>query len=467
MIASCLDRIALSYDEAFFNAVNPGLRYRIVGVQLSGLLLILANLSLPVRPGPDAVPLAVFVFVLLGGIATVVLRPGLPSYRICVATVLALDLLVIVGGPLSALTAAFSRNLLFALAPLVLYWTNIIVLQRWAARGVNWLLWLSGCTVAAIELAGLGPEELRSQQAIVAVNAALLSTCGLALQAVLSAMQHSSSGKLARSREQIEEFQAQSRLAAENVRLRLALARINRISMVEAMSTTVSHELSQPMTSAQTFAEAAQRWLERWPPDTAEAAAAIDGAIEQMQRAGNLLVTIRRFAMRQPGELRVASCDEIIMPVLRLIESEISSSGARLRYYPLRYPENCKIVARGEELGQLLLNLISNALDSFDARTIDPQIRVSVDAPKPGWIKVSVFDNGCGIPRDDLKNVFDIFHTTKPHGTGLGLAICKDIAESHGGRLEISSAPGLGTFVFLHLPITVSAPGEDVFPGSG
>jgi two-component system NtrC family sensor kinase len=72
-----------------------------------------------------------------------------------------------------------------------------------------------------------------------------------------------------------------------------------------------------------------------------------------------------------------------------------------------------------------------------------------------GEVYCEVADSGCGISPSDLPKIFDPFFTTKPpgHGTGLGLAVCYSIVESHGGRIEVSSAPEGGSRFTIVLPV--------------
>jgi len=75
-------------------------------------------------------------------------------------------------------------------------------------------------------------------------------------------------------------------------------------------------------------------------------------------------------------------------------------------------------------------------------------------ARAPGGATFTVSDTGPGIPEADLPRVFEPYFTTKEGGTGLGLAIAQRIAEEHGGRLEVASAPGAGAAFTLTLPAT-------------
>jgi signal transduction histidine kinase len=117
-------------------------------------------------------------------------------------------------------------------------------------------------------------------------------------------------------------------------------------------------------------------------------------------------------------------------------------------------PDLPPVLADPNQLQQLLINLVVNALEAMA-----PGGRVEVAAARrehearPG-VAIAVADTGPGIAADVLPRVFEAFFTTKPagQGTGLGLAICREIVTQHGGDIGITSRDGAGTTVTVWLP---------------
>ena len=109
------------------------------------------------------------------------------------------------------------------------------------------------------------------------------------------------------------------------------------------------------------------------------------------------------------------------------------------------------VLGNPSKLGQVFLNLIVNA---SQAAGDNCWIRI-VSRAEPGWVRVSVEDNGCGIPVENLDKVFTPFFTTKPVGvgTGLGLSISHGIITEHGGGIEVTSDVGVGTRFTVSLPV--------------
>jgi len=122
-------------------------------------------------------------------------------------------------------------------------------------------------------------------------------------------------------------------------------------------------------------------------------------------------------------------------------------------------PNIPKIQANYEELKRAFLNILKN---SFEAVGEDGKIRVQtkfLPDPSPGTVEISFSDNGMGVKKENLKDLFTPFFTTKLRGTGMGLAIChRIIAERHGGEISIQSEEGNGATVKIRLPAGAKPP---------
>jgi len=113
------------------------------------------------------------------------------------------------------------------------------------------------------------------------------------------------------------------------------------------------------------------------------------------------------------------------------------------------------IVMLGEqvEIRQVLINLIDNALQAMGNKE-DGKVIVEIVKITENKIKISIIDNGPGIPEDILKKIFEPLFSTKPKGTGLGLAVVKRVVERHNGNIEVHSKVGAGTSFVITLPMT-------------
>jgi two-component system sensor histidine kinase FlrB len=108
-------------------------------------------------------------------------------------------------------------------------------------------------------------------------------------------------------------------------------------------------------------------------------------------------------------------------------------------------------------LRQALSNLIRNSVEACTAIGIDPIVRVRGFAESP-YVRITVEDNGPGIPAEALPRIFTPFVTTKTHGSGLGLAIVQKVIVSHNGRVTAANRTEGGAQFRIQLPLAGATP---------
>lgn len=234
----------------------------------------------------------------------------------------------------------------------------------------------------------------------------------------------------------------------ERVRMEERVARMNQLAAVGHLAANVAHEIRNPISAIKT---AAQFMRNEYRGE--ELIDQFSGIInEECDRLTKTTTDFLTFARPSAPDLRPTDLLAVLNRTASLLGPEAERQGVRLdcRLEPL--PE---LLADPDELQQVFLNLVNNALQALDGAG-----RVVLTArPAPdGGALVEVADNGCGIPAEHLADVFKPFFTTKTQGTGLGLAIVRKIVEAHGGRVTIDSRPGRGTTVSVVLPAAGQAP---------
>jgi signal transduction histidine kinase len=132
------------------------------------------------------------------------------------------------------------------------------------------------------------------------------------------------------------------------------------------------------------------------------------------------------------------------------VDSQATRRAPVVRQSDGRDESLCNLVTDPGLLRQILVNLLTNALDAVDK---DGRVTVSAASEEDG-VLITVSDTGHGIPADDLKRIFEPFYTTKGRGkgTGLGLAICRQLVAALGGSISVESHPGRGSTFFVRLP---------------
>jgi len=164
-------------------------------------------------------------------------------------------------------------------------------------------------------------------------------------------------------------------------------------------------------------------------------------------RIGEIVGSLRDFARLDESEFQNADIHEGIDSTLTLINNRLRG----LITVHKDFGEIPRILCYPGQLNQVILNLLTNAVDAIDGEG-DVWIRTFLDGDS---VKISIQDNGRGIPEDMLPNIFDPFFTTRSagSGTGLGLAVSYQVIEQHGGKIEVESEIGKGAEFVVTLPV--------------
>jgi signal transduction histidine kinase len=223
--------------------------------------------------------------------------------------------------------------------------------------------------------------------------------------------------------------------------------RAERLAAVGDLAGQIAHEVNNPMA----IIGAKARLLLRAERDAlpGKAAEEIGKIADLTDRVARIAQGLLSYCRPAPGARHALDVRLPMRRALAYVEARAAEAGVRLvdGLPPVLPP----VHANAAELEQVFLNLLLNALDAMPA---GGELLVSaVMEPRAGEVAVHVADTGAGIPPALLPRVFEPFLTTKGgKGTGLGLSICQGLVRSHGGEIQIDSAPGRGTRVTVRLP---------------
>ena len=233
---------------------------------------------------------------------------------------------------------------------------------------------------------------------------------------------------------------------SEMVELRLELAHLARVLAISELSTSLAHEINQPLGAILNNAEAAKLLLSRDKDRQETIGEILEDIIQDTQRAGNIVRKIRGMAKKSEAHFEPLPVDTLIKDVLKLVNSNLSMNNITLQL-DLK-PDLADVRGDRVRLQQVLMNLIANAIYAMNnkpSRTLT--VRSAMEAPD--IVTVSVSDSGTGIDKAKQEAVFRPFFTTKKDGLGFGLSICRSIIEEHGGRIWGENNPtGGATFSF-------------------
>jgi C4-dicarboxylate-specific signal transduction histidine kinase len=227
-----------------------------------------------------------------------------------------------------------------------------------------------------------------------------------------------------------------------------------RLMTMDVLSASIAHEMNQPLASIVTNADAASRWMARPTPDLDEVKATLEQIRNSAYRARDLIGSIRAMVKRDDRNRAPLDLNDLVREVLALTERELQRSRVSVE---VELDEHLPLVnADRVQLQQVLVNLITNAIDAMAEKKWPRILRIKSAAREPGGVLISVADTGKGIDPKIVDRIFNPLFTTKSNGMGMGLAICRSIIEGHDGRLQVSAGPeGGAVFQFL-LPAAIA-----------
>jgi signal transduction histidine kinase len=242
----------------------------------------------------------------------------------------------------------------------------------------------------------------------------------------------------------------QSEIAIRAVRTELRVA--SRRNAMSELVASLAHEINQPLAAILSNLSGVARLLTQGNPQSAIALEAVNSAIEDTKRTGEIVRRIRSMFKNQVEHKTAIGIGALIDEVVKLTASE-----AAVRKIAVQVevsPSGQRVIGDSIQLQQCVLNLVMNAFDAIaDANSDRRGVIVKVAPEKAGWVGVSVCDSGGGIDPAVTNRLFEPFVTTKREGMGLGLLVTRSIVESHGGRIWVTPNPDHGTTFTFTLPV--------------
>lgn len=171
---------------------------------------------------------------------------------------------------------------------------------------------------------------------------------------------------------------------------------------------------------------------------------------EGIGRVSSIVTDLRSFSHPDMGApATVVTVHDAVNNAVRLMSNELKDHDVDL---DAETPVDLQVLGDRNQLIQVLINLIQNAIDASKGRP-EPQIQITAE-DKDGRVTIQVSDNGCGIPPENVRRVFDPFFTTKDigEGMGMGLSVCYRMMQQMRGGIDVTSEPGVGTTFYLWFP---------------
>jgi two-component system, OmpR family, sensor histidine kinase SenX3 len=236
----------------------------------------------------------------------------------------------------------------------------------------------------------------------------------------------------------------------------VSLDELNRVNKIRRdFVANVSHELKTPATSLRLLAESLEETIDKDPIQARLFAAQLKKETERLSHLITDLLDLTRLESQERVENPVpVDVRGVLMAVLARMRRVARKKNITLQWK--RFGRAAQYTVRGDEtlLTSMFTNLVDNAV-----KYTPPGGRVEVTGGfEDSEIVIRVSDTGIGIPQASLPRIFERFYrvdkarSKETGGTGLGLSIVKHIAENHGGRVTVESAPGEGSTFTVYLP---------------
>ncbi len=225
------------------------------------------------------------------------------------------------------------------------------------------------------------------------------------------------------------------------------LVQAEKLAALGELSAGVAHEINNPLHILQAYVE---HMGNRLPPDSPfeDFLAPMRNALDSIARLAGQL---RDFSRPAGGEWTPVDVNRALDNVLKLVSKEMMH--CQIEVQDCLADQLPAVTGDNRQLEQVFLNIMLNARDAMPGGG-----RLAVETYSSDTsVHIRFADTGVGIREEDLQRIFEPYFTTKEdRGTGLGLAICQRIVTQHGGRISVSSKPGEGTVMILHLPVSRS-----------
>jgi two-component system sensor histidine kinase TtrS len=243
-----------------------------------------------------------------------------------------------------------------------------------------------------------------------------------------------------------------SRAALERAhRAEAEIAHIGRLAAMGEMSTTLAHELNQPLAAIVNYANGSIRRLQAGGLDGSDLKSVLERIASEGTRSAEIIRRMREFLRKRKSLHAPEDANRIVREAADLVRPTGDRRGVEVR---LVLAEALPpVVVDAVQIEQVLVNLVHNAIEAIDgSNCARREVTVATGRNARRGVDVTVRDTGPGVPAEVAVRLFEPFVSTKPEGMGLGLSISHSIVEAHGDHLRVVPNPGRGAAFRFTLP---------------
>jgi signal transduction histidine kinase len=219
-----------------------------------------------------------------------------------------------------------------------------------------------------------------------------------------------------------------------------------KLTALGRLTSGVAHEMKNPLNAMVIHLELLKEKLNASSEGIRENLEVIESEIKRLDRA---VMGFLKFARPQELMLRPVDLNALLQNIVTLLGAEWQKAGIRFDFQPASSLPS--IIGDEEPLRQAFLNVLLNACQAMPT---GGTVRIATEVEGRGPVKVTIADEGVGIPSEDLEKIFTLYYTTKPEGSGIGLSLVYRTVQLHDGSIEVSSEIGRGTTATIRFPVS-------------
>jgi two-component system sensor kinase FixL len=249
----------------------------------------------------------------------------------------------------------------------------------------------------------------------------------------------------------LEDVTARVQMEAQLRQLQADFTHAARISTLGELTTSIAHEVNQPLAAILTNAETSLRWLGREEPNLPKVRELTTRIAASANRANDIVQRIRGMAAKHQPEQTALDLNAVVQEAMLFLRHEIETRSIRITTAFAR--DLPRAIGDRIQLQQVVVNLLINSIQALEtANGADSAIILETGCDAGGVLHFAIRDTGPGIAAADLDRVFEGFFTTKEGGLGIGLGICQSIIIAHGGCITAANPADGGAEFRFTLP---------------
>ena len=240
------------------------------------------------------------------------------------------------------------------------------------------------------------------------------------------------------------------KLLHERDELIASLLKANKTAATGALSASIAHELNQPITAISLNTEFLKLKMDKGAETSAEIRDVIQNIEQDNHRISRIVSTLRNIFQQDQAELTPINLNNLIQDLMPIIMPQAKNLGIQIN---MNLTGNHLMPMNSNEFSQVILNLLNNAIQSLSILDIQhKKIDISTQFTQ-SEMKLSIADNGLGVPKELRANLFNLMSSNKKDGMGLGLWLSKHIVDRHQGSISYQVSDAGGAEFVITLPL--------------